>query len=840
MISESDTEKVTGPLAGHSTIPLTIGDYRIIKPIGRGGTAVVYEAQQALPERRVALKVLSTSFRDMHRTFRLFRREIDVLARLRHPHIAAIYDAGVSESSECYFAMELVKGKRLTEFCHENDLNARERVTLFLKVCEAVAYAHQKGVVHRDLKPGNILVDEQGTPKVLDFGLARMLETDQYAVTVQSEMKTIEGTIPYMSPEQVSGSSDDIDVRSDVYTLGVILYELLFERMPYQVIHTHIATAVHMICQVKPKTARQCGIAMDRDLELILFKALRKHPENRYQAVPTLADELHRYLNGQPIHAHGPHLGYLLSKAIRRHRKPILAGLVLLVCLLSFAALAWRSSARARLAQHDADTLLSLMDSLWDANLDFSRDTPAPTLGDLLNAMSSRVARTGNLSNEKTAALHHALGSAYVILVGDNPRAELHLKEAIRLRSHLHGRQHPLTRESLLSMAWLHMNQSHHDLAESLLTELMAPLNEENPADRPEFIKLGLTLAFCFGSVGKLESQEAMLNRVLARAETPLEETDAALRIARTELAGCYALQGRFSEAAELYDSVAKAMQVSPTFHENLQSCTLMAAQCYVESGDLDRARTCLETLLHALIQVSGQESGYRLSGQLLLAEVLLKQHKPREALNILVQATHRIEQDFKTTHLQRFVQALTLESRSQAQIQSPHSAAENLNGQIQALNQLFGDVSHELLPLQLQRTAILRTQGKPEQADAALRTLAHQARNHAESLILIAEWCAETRTSLDEGMDWARSGEQLAANPTTRARALLTQARILAARGDDAEARALAQTALRDARIRESVTDIHVLPHLKALARSEPNAPVAAPPSAPTEVKAP
>ena len=343
----------------------TMDGYEILGEIHRGGQGVVYKAVQKSTKRTVALKVLLqgpyASPQQRHR----FEREIDLVASLHHPNIVTVYESGATSDERQYFAMEYIHGRPLDEYMAAANLSIDETLRLFQKISAAVNYAHQKGIIHRDLKPGNIRIDTEGEPHVLDFGLAKAAGTALHTgmpVTVTGEFM---GTLSYASPEQTKGDPNLIDIRTDVYSLGVLLYEMLTGDYPYEVVG-QMADILRNIAQAPPKKPSTIRRQINDEVETIVLKALAKERERRYQSAESLARDVEHYLNGEPIDAKRDSGLYVLRKQLRRYRVPVIVAAVFVMLVtgsaIGFCVLWGRSEEQRRVADQRYEEIIRLAD----------------------------------------------------------------------------------------------------------------------------------------------------------------------------------------------------------------------------------------------------------------------------------------------------------------------------------------------------------------------------------------------------------------------------------------------------------------------------------------------
>jgi serine/threonine protein kinase/Flp pilus assembly protein TadD len=562
-------------------VPPEVDGYQMLRIIGEGGMGVVYEAEQREPRRRVAFKVLREGSRmdDLH--VRLFRREVETLARLRHPNIAAIYGSGRLPDGRPYFAMELIEGDTLAAYLRGRPSPSSRgelahRLAIARRVADAVHYAHQRGVIHRDLKPSNIFVvrghDSGATGsgaahgpdvKILDFGLARLTDDDSNA-TLTSELGDIRGTLPYMSPEQARGESRNLDVRSDVYALGVILYELVTGQRPYDLQKAALLEAVRVICETPPKPMRDTpsGIGrVDADLQTIVMKALEKDAERRYASAAAFADDLERYLTSQPILAHAPSAAYQLRMLVTRHRAVVGAAALALgvIVIASVVSTAMYFRARTEAAKaRQVSAFLSEMLSGVGPSVARGRDTAL--LKEVLEQTGKRVSTELANQPDVAAGIEQVLGTTWLQL-GDIETARKYANAAYEKRRKLHRGAHPDLAGDLGLLTNVAWRQGEYPAAESLgrLTLDMRRKLAKGPdaATAGALTDLGSILL----QVGRFDDAEPMLREALTMRQAIVKGDDRDVAVQLNALGNVMQYRGNFETADSLYQ-LALAMHI--------------------------------------------------------------------------------------------------------------------------------------------------------------------------------------------------------------------------------------------------------------------------------------
>jgi hypothetical protein len=627
------TELGQVPLGSKSprSLPPSIGRYRIIRLLGQGGMGAVYEAEQEQPRRVVALKVIKLGFCTTEGLRRFFH-ESQALARLQHPGIAQIYEAGTADTGfgpQPYFAMELIRGQSLVEHAEANRLSSRQRLELMIRVCDAAHHAHQRGLIHRDLKPGNILVDETGQPKILDFGVARITGNEAEGTRL-TDAGEIVGTLTYMSPEQVLADPDALDFRSDVYSLGVILYELLSGRLPYNVSHRKLPEAVRTIREDDPTSLSSISRVYRGDIETIVGKALEKDKMRRYASAADLAADIHRYLGDEPIAARPPSAAYQLRKFVRRNRA-LVAGIatvfmVLMGGIVASTSQAIRANRAGELARAERDRATAAEQSATRqrdlalgaqqaatrernrALIEKQRaDDEAATSKavnnflqqDLLaQASAKKQARPDSRVDpdlkvrtalERAAAgiqgkfakqplveasIRQTIGMTYRDL-GLYREAQPQLEAALDLRRRLLGANHPDTLASMGDLAVLYRDQSKPEQAEALLAGILNTQRRLLGEDNPETLESAHEMAQVYDEEGKQAQAERLLTKTLAARRRVLGENHPDTLLSMNTLGSFYQERGKYVDAERL-ETKALAMQRRVLGEEHLETLDTM------------------------------------------------------------------------------------------------------------------------------------------------------------------------------------------------------------------------------------------------------------------------
>lgn len=475
------------------TMPVRIGRFRLLRRIGEGGMGSVYEAEQDHPRRRVALKIIRFAMAS-ESVLRRFEFEVQVLGQLQHPGIAQIYEAGTHDDGGGpvpFFAMEYIQGLPLMDFVKHHHLTVRQRLGLMSEICDAVHHAHQKGVIHRDLKPGNVLVEETGGlgrhPKILDFGVARAVHSDVQLLTMHTEVGQLIGTLSYMSPEQVAGRPDELDVRSDVYALGVILYEMLAGRLPYDLRDHSIAEAGSVIREQEPSRLSSFDSALRGDVETIVAKALAKERDRRYQSAMELGDDIRRFLQDEPIVARPASRAYQIRKFAKRN-KAIVGGVAavfvtLILGIIGIGVELLRATEAERVAlRRSEESLRSLAKAAAVSNFlqeMLSSVDPAKALGrevTIRQALDEAAVKidSGLLKDQPDieADLRTTIGTTY-LAIGRYEEAEPQLRAGLDIRKRLPADHQQEIAASLTNLALLLNLQGRHTEEESLLREAL-------------------------------------------------------------------------------------------------------------------------------------------------------------------------------------------------------------------------------------------------------------------------------------------------------------------------------------------------------------------------------
>lgn len=592
-------------------MPTHIGRYQLIREIGAGGMGIVYEAEQESPKRRVALKVMHARSDAGGQRSTRFVREGQIQAGLAHPSIAQIYETGVETvrgRAIHFMTMELIEGVSLSAYLRDHQLSTHDRIALLLSICDGVSFAHQRGVIHRDLKPANVLVCETTAgpqPKILDFGIAKLTNHELGLASMQTSAGEILGTLAYMSPEQLSGKSEDVDTRCDIYTLGLILYEMLTGSLPIDVRELSIPEAARRIVEDAPTKLSTRMHGLRGDLETIIHKAIDKDKSRRYDSIFEFAADLRRFMQDQPISARPPSAFYQLSKFAKRNRAvvaSIAAVLVILVAAVISLTLATINANRARdIAERKTAVSEGVSQALLYA---LTAATPKGSLGkeplliDAVHRIESQIEdpkAPGGTNNPEVQAVVHNIAGIIHRERGDLDRAETSFTKALEIRRKVLDPGDPNLADSINNMGLLRRRQGRHAEAAVFYEQAVALQRVSSYRDDARLARNIYNLASTYVATGDFEKAKPLLAESLAMHEV--------LPNASAELFGFHvSLQARIAIGEErLADALtlaerALAMQREAVglSHPTIVLCLIDVATVRLKTGEAETAVSLL------------------------------------------------------------------------------------------------------------------------------------------------------------------------------------------------------------------------------------------------------
>jgi len=620
-----------------------IGNYKLLESIGEGGMGTVYLAEQIKPvKRRVALKIIKLGM-DTKQVVARFEAERQALAVMDHPNIAKVYDAGATNTGRPYFVMELIRGMPITEYCDKHKLTTRERLEIFIPVCQAIQHAHQKGIIHRDLKPSNMLVavqEDKPVPKIIDFGIAKAIEHRLTERTLFTEQGQLIGTPEYMSPEQAEMSGLDIDTRTDIYSLGVMLYELLVGVLPFDpktLRETGFSEIQRIICETDPPKVStrlsslgdtQTSIAEQRktdpdslhnqlkgDLDWITMKAMTKDRTQRYASASELAADVIRHLKHEPILASPPSTLYRFKKYIARHKIGVAATtLVILAIFIGIIGTSiglFRAKRAEKIAEEEAKTAQEVSDFLVEL---FKVSDPGEARGNTITAREILDKGAKQIDQQLggqpliQARLMATMGQVYHNL-GLYEQAEQLLERMLVIRRKALGEEHLQVARGLLHLIWLYRSQGRYAEAVPLCRQAIDIMESTLGPDHPDVARAFSTFGTILRDLGDYEEARQLLEQAITISEKVMGPDHIDVARSLYHLGWLLKLTGQYDEAKSSYERALQIMEKElGSDSPSVAWCLNDLAVIHQDLGNYEEARSLLERSLTIEEKIFGPE----------------------------------------------------------------------------------------------------------------------------------------------------------------------------------------------------------------------------------------